>query len=437
MWLVAVVPGRAATQQATTVYADLGGGVVAVAELTEGASFDRRVIYSIFFTTPADSSELVAIITRSATESENRTVFAVTRRDTLRPTAQEAAVERCRLKDRKVVCRPIEAAFLRFSPDDPWTDLLEIEIPPQRIDWEDEFLRLTMSEGAYVLDGRLSDDGEGGVKLSAAGDSIQRPSPAITQARLPALSELEQQYLVQRPFFRFDASPFVRDQRTGTGGFDDLSLSFEGGVYRPSASGNVLGQLTWSGAVATDAGINFNRLALEAGGAMNLAPRDWLPLTLLAKGEADQDFEAIDLSAEANLAYVLPFNLNLQTGAYRPAAAPWIRIMGAYGTSLERPDSLPADSRGTLNTSEFFRVGWDVRWRIPIGRTALLRLYHAGLWNDPFDADGKWHLLWDVLFEVEVAGMKYFVGYQEGEAAPLFTPIETTRAGLSFAIGEP
>jgi hypothetical protein len=66
-----------------------------------------------------------------------------------------------------------------------------------------------------------------------------------------------------------------------------------------------------------------------------------------------------------------------------------------------------------------------------------VRIHHAGLWNDPTDTDGQWHLLWDVLVELEVGGMQYFVGYQEGEGAPLFKPIETTRVGLSFAIGSP
>ena len=85
----------------------------------------------------------------------------------------------------------------------------------------------------------------------------------------------------------------------------------------------------------------------------------------------------------------------------------------------------------------FFRLGYEARWRVPLGSQALLRLHHAGLWNDPRDVDGEWHFLWDLTFEIEVGGVTYLVGYQAGEAAPLFLPIETTRLGLAFAIGEP
>ncbi len=50
---------------------------------------------------------------------------------------------------------------------------------------------------------------------------------------------------------------------------------------------------------------------------------------------------------------------------------------------------------------------------------------------------GDWHALWDILAQIQVGAVTYFVGYQEGEAAPLFRATETTRVGLSFAIERP
>ncbi len=82
-------------------------------------------------------------------------------------------------------------------------------------------------------------------------------------------------------------------------------------------------------------------------------------------------------------------------------------------------------------------MGYDVRWRVPVGEHGLLSLHHAGLWNDPDGSEAKFHALWDLMLEIEVAGVTYFIGYQEGEAAPLFMPTETTRVGVSFRIGEP
>lgn len=65
----------------------------------------------------------------------------------------------------------------------------------------------------------------------------------------------------------------------------------------------------------------------------------------------------------------------------------------------------------------------------------LLNIQQAGLWNRPGGANGDFRTLWDLALEVDVGGVTYLVGYQRGSAAPLFVPIETTGAGLSFAVG--
>ena len=255
---------------------------------------------------------------------------------------------------------------------------------------------------------------------------------------LPAPSDVERQYLEQRPFLRFNANPFTRDE-SADGGFRDLSLSFDGGIYRQQAHGRWLAQARWSGDVATRAETNFNRLAVEAGAAFNLLPGDWLPLTLSAKGQSDQGLGAVDMSAEARLAYVLPFNPTLQSGAYRPAAAPRLNVIAAYGWGLVRPEGSADSSAQTLHPptpkAPFRRVGYETWWRIPVSDNTLVNIRHAGLWNRPEGADSDFHTLWDLALEVDTGGVTYLVGYQRGSAAPMFVPIETTRAGLSFAVG--
>ncbi|WP_419947472.1 hypothetical protein [Candidatus Palauibacter sp.] len=307
------------------------------------------------------------------------------------------------------------------------------------MDWGGEFLRLTLPRGAFTLTGCACEDIGGPLvaKRDAAGNAVTRDSPELV-VPLPAPSDVERQYLEQRPFLRFDVHPLVRDE-SGVGGFEDLSLSFDGGVYRQQAHGRWLAQARWSGDLATRAETNFNRVTLEAGGAFNLLPGDWLPLSLSAKGQSDQGFDAVDMSAEARLAYVLPFNPTLQSGAYRPAAAPRLNVLAAYGRELARPSEAtepgeptePADS----GTRSFRRVGYELWWRLPVSGNALLNIHHAGLWNRPEGAGGDFHTLWDLALEVDLGGVTYLVGYQRGSAAPLFVPIETTRAGLSFAIG--
>ena len=287
---------------------------------------------------------------------------------------------------------------------------------------------MILPEGAFTLKGCACREigGPLTVKTDEAGNPVARASPGLV-VPLPAPSEVERQYLEQRPFLRLDVSPFTRDQSDGDGGFHDLSMSFDGGVYRQQARGRWLAQAKWSGDIATKAGLNFNHLSVEAGAALNLIKGDWLPLTLGARGQSDQSLDAFDLSAEARLAYVLPFNLSLQSGDYRPATAPLVQVMAAYGAGLVRSDG--------AGEASFLRAGYEAWWRVPVADNLLLNVHHAGVWNRPDGVRGEFHVLWDVAAEVAVGGVSYLVGYQKGGAAPLFLPIETTRAGLSFAVG--
>ena len=122
-------------------------------------------------------------------------------------------------------------------------------------------------------------------------------------------------------------------------------------------------------------------------------------------------------------------------------------MIAAYGAGLVRPGGDgggPADGAadgaalGPISLTpeaSFLRVGYEAWWRVPVADNLMVDFHHAGVWNRPDGVGGEFHALWDVAAEVAVGGVSYLVGYQKGSAAPLFLPIETTRAGLSFAVG--
>ena len=126
------------------------------------------------------------------------------------------------------------------------------------------------------------------------------------------------------------------------------------------------------------------------------------------------------------LRHILPFNIHIQSGPYRPALAPRVEVLAAGGYAAHR-ENAPEDERA------FFRTGYALRWRIPMAESAALRIHQASTWNTSNGATPKWHILWDLLFETELGGVTYYVGYQKGEAAPLFQPTETTRIGFALA----
>ncbi len=447
--LGAAALGAAGPRPATAqdiFYSEPAPGVGATTELAGGAGFREDLVVDLYFYARGrGASDLVADVILPDDKSTEERVFAVQRGVGTGGAVQrgagtgDARVERCRVVDRGTVCRPLDppasigVGGCGDGAADCWGDRVEIELPPLDMDWGGEFLRLTLPRRAFTLTGCACEDTGGRLvaKRDPDGNAVIRDSPALV-VPLPAPSDVERQYLEQRPFLRFNVNPFTRDE-SRAGGFEDLSLSFDGGVYRQQAHGRWLAQARWSGDLATRDDTNFNRVTLEAGAAFNLLPGDWLPLTLSAKGQSDQGFDAVDVSAEARLAYVLPFNPTFQSGAYRPATAPRLNVIAAYGRELVRPaePTEPADS----GTRSFRRLGYELWWRLPVSGNVLLNIHHAGLWNRPDGAGGDFHTLWDLALEVDVGGVTYLVGYQRGSAAPLFMPIETTRAGLSFAIG--
>ena len=77
-------------------------------------------------------------------------------------------------------------------------------------------------------------------------------------------------------------------------------------------------------------------------------------------------------------------------------------------------------------------AGYDLLWRIPVSSDAVINIYHARLWtwSDFESVPDEFRDLWDLLLETKLGQLTYFIGYQRGEAAPMFRPINTTRAGL-------
>jgi len=396
------------------VYAEIAPGVGASAELGGTGGFGETVFFSLYFF--SEASALVTSLTLPGNQIADRAVLSISPGS----SAEPPRLERCQLVDGFPVCDPLDvsAEFSIADNGEGFGEFLEIGLTDQGIDWDHDFLRVSIPEGTYELSEVI---GDRSVENS-------RPSPQVRNAILPALSDLEQQYLAQRPFLRLDATPLLRQQQ-GDGGFDDIGLSFSGGTFRVIGRGDTRAQLLWTGAVATNDSVAFNHLTLDAGVARNLWPGDWLPLTLSARATSDQGFDAFDLSAHASLTFVLPFNLDFQSGAYRPALAPRLTLLGEWGSALER--ELPELEE------RFVRGGYEIQWRIPFGESELFRFRHAGLWNDPASGARDFHSLWDVQAEMRLGGATYFVGYQKGEAAPLFQRIEATRFGFSFSVADP
>jgi hypothetical protein len=392
-----------------TRHAQLQPGVEAKIELVGGSGWQEEFVYELFFVT--DESELVVDVPQADGRVNIVSVYRVARAD----MSATLRVEKCRLVDGIPRCQVVAGVKERLPRSGK---LVELTIPPQRFDWDVDFFRLSTGEGRYVL-----------TPTNAAGDTVRgtpRESPGINRRTLPTLADLERQYAEQRPFLRLLFSPLVRDQSEGGSAFNELAASFDGGMYRASPSGNRMWQLTWEGDVATRKGLAFDRMAMETGLGVNLRKRDWMPATFTVGVEADRDLDALDFSGVLSVRHILPFNIAVQSGRYRPALAPRVQMMAAAGYAARREAALGREE-------PFFRSGYDLRWRVPVAQASAFRIHHAGTWNTMSGVLPDLHLLWDLLFETELGGVTYFVGYQKGEAAPLFQPTETTRIGFSLA----
>ncbi|MDH3216436.1 MAG: hypothetical protein OEN01_09120 [Candidatus Krumholzibacteria bacterium] len=397
------------TGELTTLYRELQAGVVAKVELAGGAGWQETVEFEIYFL--SDESEITVDILQPDNTTRPINVYRVSEGN----AAASMTVEKCRIIDGVIKCESLAKPARTRLPASG--KLLQMGIPAQEIDWESDFLQFSIDEGRYQL-------------TAIANDNVVAtvPSPAIERQVLPTLSDLERQFLEQRPFLRARVSPFVRDQQDDSGGFDDVAINFDGGIYRVASNANRIWQLKWEGDVSSEKELSLNRLAVEAGAAQNIIRRDWLPLSLSTEAESDRNFDAVDVSGTAKLAYILPFSADFQSGSYRPSVGPRLEARFALGHSVARKDQL--DER------DFLRFGYKIRWRVPFHKSGVLEIIHTGTYNDASGADGEWHSLLDLTIELEIFGAAYHITYVDGEAAPLFERTRTTRIGLSIALAK-
>lgn len=407
MLLFPAAPAAALVQEEPQrVRVDHPGFVITVS-LGSVEAFEEVPIFEVFFPTRGEFGEPVRVVGFPDPEG-------VSTRDSLRVFLIHPLTEDLSSAIDLEACTLIEGSAEHCEPAFITTRiprsrlLLEIRLQ-QPIDWTDTVLRMTLPAGILRLDPTT------GTEVSA--------NPGI-QTVLPVLSEKDLHYVESRPVLKFEVSPLTRDTNTEEGekGREAVALDFDGGVFR--ASGEQRYGLTWTGHVATENELSFNQLALHLEYERNLHPGSFIPFVVALAGEADQGFDVVDTSVRLELRFLIPFSLNLSPyHDFVPALGPKIKLIGSFGHRVRGAEEAVDEG--------FWRLGYELRWKIPLSSDSILRLHHAGL-HDESDLphDDKFHRLWDVLLQTKVGELTYFIGYQEGAAAPLFQATETIRAGV-------
>ncbi len=380
-----------------------------VAQLENLSTYERGLVYEVYFRGEAESVSLQTGVSDAGLPLfEDRDVAALS---DLLPSAATllACVEE--------VCRPIEAQqnlLGSLGDDDAKT-----------------FIRFTVRDGGRVL--RRGED----LRLLASPGWVQRgeklgPSPALSIA-LPQLGESERLALRSHPILRFSLAPMMEDSDSEE---DAGAVNFEGGinVFRRSYRFG----LQYEGSIATDEDIGFNSIRLESDYERNLlaGKSDFLPFKASLGVETDQSFDLVNGIVGVSLAYLLPWNANFSPrgDGYIPNTGPLLELKAELGSRLEQDTENP---EAMAAPEDFRRAGYDFRWRLPVARATELRIHHAGLWVFSDDlAEDEFHSLWDVALETKIGNLTYYIGYQEGEAAPLFQPTETTQMGVLIRLGK-
>ena len=253
-----------------------------------------------------------------------------------------------------------------------------------------------------------------------------RPSPALSVS-FPPLGETEQQFLRARPVLHVQVGAVAKDRQSQLPAA--TTLNFDGGVGRARRQ-SLLG-LSYSGQVATDKRITFNQLKADLEWRLNLYPTDYLPLRVAAGVETDQGFDIKNLVGGMSLSYLLPFNVNFSPPGndYIISSSPWLGVRFELGRKMNSDTMDPAD---VAAPERFLRGGYELRWKLPLARRTVVHLHHAGEWVKPEGGARTFHKLWDLALEAGIGDVTYYLGYQRGEAAPLYQPIETASAGITL-----
>jgi hypothetical protein len=257
-------------------------------------------------------------------------------------------------------------------------------------------------------------------------------SPAVSVV-LPRLGKADKSVLASRPVLNINVAPIAEDADSDESG---SLLAFDGGLHLYRRS-HRLG-LTYDGTISTDDGLGFGVMHLAGELERNLLAQrgDYLPFKLSIQAESDQSLDLVNGLLRGSLGYVLPWNANFSPRGegYIPNVGPVIRLVAETGQKIDEDESNPD---AAASPERFERAGYELHWRIPIARDSVLTFHHAGLWvfSNELDQD-EHHALWDVVLQTRLGNLDYYVGFQQGEAAPLFQATETTQVGVVVRMGK-
>jgi hypothetical protein len=381
--------------------------VVVTVMLGSLGTFKEVPTFDIMFRSPDSGAETIDVVTgveATPTPTESLPIYLI---DPASPDFARAIVlESCALDGGVPVdCRAVPVA----SRIPNSKKLLQLRLD-QPLKWTKSLLRLRIPAGTFNLR-----------NTATATDALPNP---LVETVLPILGAKDLSYVESRPYFAFEITPVARDSSSPPDERpqEAAALDFRGGAFR-SATESQWG-VSWSGSIATAEEVSFNQLRALLQYERNLRSGDFLPAEAAFVTESDQNFDVVDTSLSVGLRYLLPVRVNGSPfTAFVPTTGPKVRMLAALGRRV----------RGAEDADKTFsRLGYDVAWRIPVSADAVIKIYHAGLWtwSDFESVADEFHDLWDLLLETKIGQLTYFVGYQRGEAAPLFRPINTTRAGL-------
>jgi hypothetical protein len=384
--------------------------VVVTVMLASVSTFKEIPTFDVMFRSPEADAETVDVVTGVEAAPGELTPTETVRVHILEPAtpefARSIAVESCALEEGVPTdCRPVRV-IARIPSS---RKLLQLRLD-QPTNWTKSLLRFRIQAGTFNL--KKTAEGPGGV-----------PNPLV-ETLLPILGAKDLSFVDSRPFFSFEISPVARDSSSPRGAEprEAASFDFNGGAFRSGRESQW--GVSWSGSIATSEELAFNQLRAGLGYERNLRTGDFLPAEAAFVTESDQNFDVVDTSLTVGLRYLLPVRVNGSPFSdFVPTTGPKVRVLGAIGRRVRGASDRDKDFR---------RVGYDLLWRIPISADTLIRIHHAGVWSwaDFESDDGEFHDLWDLLLETKIGQLTYFIGYQRGETAPLFQPINTTRAGL-------
>jgi hypothetical protein len=319
-------------------------------------TFKEVPTFDVMFRSPESGAETIDVVSVEGpkgkpTPTESLPVFLI---DAVSPDFARAIVlESCALEEGVPVdCRPV-----RLSARIPNSrKLLQLRLD-QPVKWTKSLLRLRIPAGTFNL-------------RTTAGTSDSRANPLV-ETVLPVLGAKDLSYIESRPYFAFEVTPVARDASSPPDARprEAAAIDFSGGAFR-SATESQWG-VSWSGSIATAEEVSFNQLRAVMQFERNLRSGDSLPAEAAFVTESDQNFDVVDTSLSVGLRYLLPVRVNGSPFSdFVPTTGPKVTLLAGFGRRV----------RGLVDASKTFsRLGYDVRWRIPVTADTVIRVHHAGV----------------------------------------------------------